>query len=81
MTLTDSIKELIRQNDIDYVGVAPVERFVNAPEGHKPTDLLPGAQSVISIGMRMSKGPQLVQRLALANLEDRRLRHATFSYR
>lgn len=48
--LTEEVKQLILSNDIDLVGVAPVERFVNAPQGHKPEDLLPGARSVISLG-------------------------------
>ena len=81
MSLTVKVRKLARENEIDYVGIAPVDRFVHAPDGHKPWDLLPGAQSVISIGMRMSRGPQLTQRTALANLAGRRLRHTTFSYR
>jgi epoxyqueuosine reductase len=79
--LSQKIKQLVRANDIDYVGIAPVERFKYAPRGHKPADLLPGAQSVISIGVRISQGPQLTQRLALADLSDQKLRHISFSYR
>ncbi len=76
--LTRQIKELARSNDTDYVGIAPVERFGNAPEGHKPEDMLPRAESVISIGIKMNRGPLLTQRIAIAN---RKLRHASFSYR
>ncbi len=76
--LTEEVKRLVLSNEIDLVGVAPVERFVNAPEGHRPEDLLPGARSVISLGMKMSLGPQVTQRIALT---DRRFRHASFSYR
>ena len=78
MELTRRVKELAHGNDIDYVGIAAIERFSNAPEGHKPTDLLPGAEAVISMGIRLSLGPQLTQRIALA---DRKLRHVSFSYR
>jgi len=81
MELEKKVREIAQGNDIDYVGIAPVERFRNAPEGHKPIDLLPHAKSVISIGMRINIGPQLCQRMALADLSDRRLRHTTFSYR
>jgi epoxyqueuosine reductase len=81
MGLTRKVKDFVLSRDIDYVGIAPVKRFRNAPANHKPTDLLPGAESVISIGMRMNLGPQLCQRMALADLSDRRLRHTTFSYR
>jgi epoxyqueuosine reductase len=76
--LAQQVKELILRNDLDYVGIAPVERFEHAPEGHRPGDLLPGAKSVISMGTRINKGPQLVQQRAL---RDRSYRHAAFSYR
>ena len=81
MDLKKKIKELARRNEIDYFGIAPVDRFINAPKWHRPNELLPGAQSVISIGMKMNLGPQLTQRMALADLSGRRLRHTTFSYR
>lgn len=77
--LTKRAKELAFNNNMDYVGIAAVERFVNAPEGHRPGDLLPGAESVISMGMRVSLGPQLSQRIALANQGTRR--HVSFCYR
>ena len=76
--LTRHVKDLALNQQIDYVGVAPVERFKNAPEGHRPWDILPGAQSVISISMKISYGPQLTQRMALL---DRRYRALSFSYR
>lgn len=78
MSLTQEVRQLLLDCDIDYVGIAPVERFVNAPAGHRPGDILPGAESVISIGIRMSRGPLLTQRIALAN---KKLRHIAFSYR
>ena len=81
MSLTDEVRELAKNNNIDYVGIAPVDRCKWAPPGHKPGDLLPGAESVISLGVRINQGPQLTQRLALADLSDRRLRHISFSYR
>jgi epoxyqueuosine reductase len=76
--LTKKVKEMAIQQGVDYVGVAPVDRFKNAPEWHRPWDVLPGAQSVISISMKISYGPQLTQRLALL---DRSYRHNSFSYR
>ena len=78
MNLTKKVKDLALSNDMDYVGIAPVERFENAPQGHKPTDLLPGAESVVSMGIRLSVGVELSQRIAWSN---RKLRHACFSYR
>jgi epoxyqueuosine reductase len=76
--LTEKVKDLALSNDVDYVGIAPVDRFKHAPRGHRPSDLLPGAQSVVSIGTRIGKGTQLAQQIALL---DRRFRHVAFSYR
>jgi len=76
--LKEKVKRIARANGIDYIGIAPVDRFIDAPVGHKPNDLLPAAASVISMGIRINLGPQLTQRIALAN---RKLRHISFSYR
>ena len=77
-SLTSRVKNLALSHDMDYVGIAPVERFVNAPRGHTPGDILPGATSVISMSMKINSGVQLSQRMAL---HDRRLRHVGFAYR
>ena len=45
------IKKLCRSFGADLVGVASVELFVNAPKGYHPTDVMPTAKSVISLGM------------------------------
>ena len=46
--LTFEVKAFVREQlGADLVGIAPVERFEKAPEGHKPEDILPGARSVI----------------------------------
>jgi len=76
--LTKKVIKLALSNDVDYVGIASVDRFEHAPEGRKPGDLLPGAQSVVSIGTRIGKGTQLAQQIAL---HDKRFRHVAFSYR
>ena len=34
-------------NKLNMVGVAPVSRFAEAPEGRRPTDILPSARSVV----------------------------------
>ena len=59
MNLTQAVKQLAMDQQLDFVRIAPVERFWQAPEGHKPTDLLKGAQSVVSIGMRLLEGLRL----------------------
>ncbi len=78
MNLTQEIKDLARQSGLDYVGIAPVDRFINAPEGHKPTDLLPGARSVVSMSIKLSKGSLLTM---IRGFVHRELRHTSFAYR
>ncbi len=46
--LTDSLRQYaLDQLDIDLLGVAPVDRLAEGPEGARPTDYLPGATSVV----------------------------------
>lgn len=54
--LTRAVMETLLDWGADLVGIAPVERFANAPEGHRPTDFLPECRSVISIGMHLFQG-------------------------
>lgn len=52
IAITQELKELAIQKGAHLVGVASIDRFGGAPKGHHPTDLLPGAKSVVSIAMR-----------------------------
>ncbi|MFC2018386.1 hypothetical protein ACFLU4_00300 [Chloroflexota bacterium] len=56
--LTTRVKEL-GHSLADFVGISPAERLKYAPVGHRPSDILPGAESVISIGIRMLRGAYL----------------------
>lgn len=47
MGLTQEIRARILAEDIDLVGVTPVERLMEAPLGRRPIDILPTANSVI----------------------------------
>jgi epoxyqueuosine reductase QueG len=47
MDLTREVKDRVLQADLNLVGIAPVERLMGAPEGRRPTDILPTARSVI----------------------------------
>jgi epoxyqueuosine reductase QueG len=50
--LTKEIKDFCRQVlRLDICGIGGVERFAATPEGHRPEQLLPGALSVLSIGL------------------------------
>jgi epoxyqueuosine reductase len=50
------IKYADERLEMDYIGIANVERFKNAPEGTRPTDLLPGAKSVVVMAVKLSEG-------------------------
>ena len=52
--LTARVKELALANHLDYVGIASAERLRDEPERRKPDDYLPGAQAVVSLGIRLS---------------------------
>lgn len=75
--LTKKVKELAQRNHVDYVGIAPVERFVEAPVGRRPTDLLEDAKSVIAIGIRLPKSTSYAQKKAF---RDKNMRHVFYSY-
>ena len=49
------IKELCRSLGADLVGIASADRFVNAPAGNKPTDVMPTAKSVIALAVVLPK--------------------------
>lgn len=51
--LTAKLKGFIFDQGADLVGIAPVDRFAQAPEGHRPEDYLPGARSVVVIAIRL----------------------------
>ncbi len=48
-SLTNKVKKIAHAAGADLLGVAPVERLRNAPEGYRPTDHLPGASHVVVV--------------------------------
>ena len=56
MPLKQELQELAMAKGMKYFGIAPVDRFANMPEGHRPNDLLPGAKSVFVMGMVVPDG-------------------------
>jgi len=47
VSLKNQIEEVMFSSGCDIAGVANVERFKGAPEGRRPTDILPTARSVV----------------------------------
>ncbi len=64
MNLKERVKDLALANNLDYVGIASADRLSNEPDGIKPTDFLPTAQSVISLGIKLCLGTQLANKKA-----------------
>ena len=56
MELTQEIKKFILDQGADLVGVASAKGFSCAPEGHRPSDYLPAAKSVISYACSLNFG-------------------------
>lgn len=51
--LTEEVKAYVLGQGAALVGVAPVERFAEAPPGHQPQDLLPEARAVVAMAFRL----------------------------
>jgi epoxyqueuosine reductase len=57
MSLNDEVKRYaLDRIEVDYVGIANVERFAGAPEGHRPGDFLPGAKTVVVMAIKLAIG-------------------------
>ena len=57
MNRSEKIKNyLLNKLGMDLVGIAPAEALADEPEGRRPTDILPGAKSIVVFGKRMSVG-------------------------
>jgi epoxyqueuosine reductase len=74
--LTREVKDLALKN-LDFVRIAAADMLCQESEGHRPADFLPGAQSVISIGIKLSQGIQLANKMAHNHL---RPRHVIYPY-
>ncbi|MFB3880850.1 MAG: hypothetical protein ACE149_06280 [Armatimonadota bacterium] len=53
MVRSSDVKAAAQERGAHLVGIAPVERFVEGPLGHRPTDLLRNARSVVVVGIRL----------------------------
>ena len=53
MDFTRELTDLARTEGASLAGVSPVDRFDGAPKAHHPGELLPGARSVLTFGIRI----------------------------
>ena len=78
-TASTAIKAAALSFGADVVGIANIERWeAYAPAGYRPTDLLPGARSVVVVGARgptagawRAADPRLMEVLGLDFANDR----------
>lgn len=57
MRFADSIKEYVLGTcNMDLVGIAPASALDDEPAGHRATDILPGAKSILVFGRRLADG-------------------------
>ncbi len=57
MSLTEQVKHhALSELDMDLIGVTRAETLAGAPPGFRPTDLLPGARSVVVMAVRLPLG-------------------------
>jgi epoxyqueuosine reductase len=57
MNIERTIKDLACGLGADLCGIAPVERFRDAPAGFRPGDIFPQAKSVVALAKRFPEGP------------------------
>jgi epoxyqueuosine reductase len=57
MSMEQTIKQLAHDLGADLCGIAPVERFDEAPAGFRPRDIFPQAKSVVAVAKCMPEGP------------------------
>ena len=57
MTRTEAVKRRVcAGSDMDYAGICPSSVLEGEPRGHRPSDLLPNAKSIIVFGRRLISG-------------------------
>jgi hypothetical protein len=55
------VKEMIKRMGSDLCGIAPVERFNEAPDGFHPTDIYNECKSVVVFAKKFLKNRFLLQ--------------------
>lgn len=57
MYIKEQLQAYAKEFEMDYFGVASVERFSGLPQGKRPEDIFTGAKSVIAMGKKIPQGP------------------------
>jgi epoxyqueuosine reductase QueG len=54
--ITQEVLKIASDENIPVIGIAQAEKMAAEPQGHRPTDFLPGAQSLICFGIPIPVG-------------------------
>lgn len=54
--MIDQIQKIAREENVSVLGFGPASKMANEPPGHRPTDFLPGAQSLVCFGIPVPRG-------------------------
>jgi epoxyqueuosine reductase QueG len=54
--IADQIRKIIKDENVPIFGIGPAAAMADEKPGHRPTDLLPGAQSLICFGIPVPRG-------------------------
>jgi len=80
MSVRNDIEMVIKKSNIDFFGVASLDRFEYAPEGRKPTDIMPNAKSVISLGIKIPRGVMIAQTQFYKGFDSGKFIYQQYSY-
>ncbi len=56
MITANEVKKLVMENGADLCGIASIDRFIDAPKGFHPCDVLPSCKSVVVFAKKFLKG-------------------------
>jgi len=65
--IIDEFLRIARDENISVFGIGPASKMEDEPQGHRPEDVLPGAQSLICFGIALPKDVYLTSKNSLEN--------------
>ena len=54
--IVEDIRKIAEEEQVPVWGIGPASKMANEPPGHRPEDLLPGAQSLVCFGIPVPQG-------------------------
>ena len=60
--IVEVLRDFFQQNGISVFGTAPAKKLEDEPVGHRPSDMLPSAASMVCFGIPIPRGVFLDKR-------------------